>query len=87
LHLAGLGAAAAQELPNALHREIGKPCIKNYSFDDVETDLVGQFFDIAQDQRGVMYFAGSYNIEEFDGVATRSLINQPLISRRIFAAE
>jgi len=73
LCLMGLATISAQPPQFSRQRDSGRPHIRNYDFGQL------QFFDLAQDDRGMLYFAGGYNIREFDGYTFRDLIEQPLV--------
>ncbi len=70
------GSAAAQDSAPAATRssEVGRPLIRHYSPADYNADA--QNWAIAQDKRGLLYFANSNGILQFDG-ATWRLIRFP----------
>jgi len=56
--------SAAQNLPFSVKHQ-GIPAIQNYSTKDYNADPLN--FDITQDERGIMYFANSSGVLEYDG--------------------
>ena len=50
----------------------GIPAIKNYTIEDCNVEC-GQNWDILQDNRGIMYFANTKGLLEFDGKNWRVL--------------
>ncbi len=76
LSLAPLSSAQVQQPALAkpaprLAAEIGTPVLQNFTIKDFGTGA--QFWTIAQDHRGVMYFGTSGMILEYDGVTWRKI--------------
>jgi signal transduction histidine kinase/CheY-like chemotaxis protein len=61
-----LGIAPAQK-----SKELGVPLVRNFS--QKELQFVGQVWGAAQDRRGVMYFASTRSVLEYDGATWRKI--------------
>ncbi|OJJ18064.1 hypothetical protein BKI52_29890 [marine bacterium AO1-C] len=70
-------ATIAQNVPFLVKRR-GVPLVKNYSSRNYKADPVN--FDVTQDKQGVLYFANSSGVLQYDGVNWQ-LLNLPNQSR------
>lgn len=67
----------------SLYSQIGLPLVKNYSPDDYKGGI--QNWQIAQDQRGVVYIANNFGLLQFDGNNWRSYIVSKALKLRSIA--
>ena len=63
--------ASGAQAATSVSTPLGSPLLQNFSIKDFGTGV--QFWSIAQDHRGVMYFATAGMIQEFDGVTWRKI--------------
>jgi signal transduction histidine kinase/CheY-like chemotaxis protein len=75
-------APDAKQSGTPISTPLGSPLLENYSIKDFGTG--SQFWSIAQDRRGVMYFATAGMIHEFDGVTWRKIFIASDTARSLF---
>ena len=63
--------------------QIGLPLIKNYSPEDYKGGI--QNWQIAQDQRGVIYIANNFGLLQFDGIHWKTYIVSKALKLRSIA--